>query len=94
MPSDVGSDSRWIRSCGHALGDVLRRAPGLAVHEHQVDVGGVVQLERAPLAEGDHCEGVARDDAARRLHARVGHVADLAHDLFERRAGQVARRDP
>ncbi len=60
------------------------------MHEQQVDVGRVVQLAAAPLAEGDH----RQVGGTRGLHAGVGDVADLADDVVDRGARQVARRDP
>jgi hypothetical protein len=59
------------------------------VHQQQVDVGRVVQLASAPLAERDH--GEAR--RARGGDARVRDVADLADDVVDRGAGEVASRD-
>jgi hypothetical protein len=60
------------------------------VHEQQVDIGGVVQLAAAPLAEGDH----GQVGWTRRVHAGVGDVADLPDDGVDRSARQVTRRDP
>ena len=60
------------------------------MHQQQVDVGRVVELAAAPLAESDH----RQVGETRGLHAGVGDVADLADDVVDRGARQVARRDP
>ena len=76
-------------------GGLLGTGPRFAMHEQEIDVARVVQLGPPELAERDHREQVTAGRERQRLRdARVGDLADLGHHVLERRARQVAGRDP
>jgi hypothetical protein len=63
------------------------------VDEHDVDVGGVVQLRPSQLPQRNDRETLVGDRARRRDETGLRHRGDLGHDLLERRRRQVPGRD-
>ena len=96
MPSAVGSASMPVRCGDRALGGLLGtrdrdRDAGTADRRRSRSSARTRRACRARSPRGASPPGASVE---RLRDARVGDRADLGDDVLERRAGEVARRDP
>jgi hypothetical protein len=76
-------------------GGSLRGGGVALVHEQQIHVARVVQLDPAELAEPDHREPqIRRHLPDGGLQAHLGDGRDLRHDVLDVRPGEVTGGDP